>query len=326
MMRPSPVSPDCRGHPRQVVVRQRRLGLVHLREPEVEDLGAAARRDHDVRGLDVAMRDAALLRRRHRVGDLNPDAQQAIERHPAARQRLAQRLAVHEFHREEQPSAELLDRVDRDDTWMIQRGDGLRLALEALARHGIAGEDLRQDLEGDAPIQPRVFRDEHFAHPALAERFDDLVMPDDLSRLHVRDILSDECGKLRHHDQGGAACSLPSLLPFSPARSRPSRLPNRRPETPSRRKAPRRSRARWSPPTPASRCGGSRCRSLLPTSPNPDPSAAQRRDCSSSRNCRQAATRSRRREPGSSRFRSANVVSGSRDGRSRSRIGSRSPT
>ena len=46
-----------------------------LRESEVEDLHDAVRRDHDVRGLQIAMDDAAFVRGFERGGDLSRDAE-----------------------------------------------------------------------------------------------------------------------------------------------------------------------------------------------------------------------------------------------------------
>ena len=48
-----------------------------LGESEIEDLGAAVRRHHDVGGLQVAMRDAGRVRGRHAVRDLHGDVEQA---------------------------------------------------------------------------------------------------------------------------------------------------------------------------------------------------------------------------------------------------------
>ena len=103
---------------------------------------------------------------------------------------LAQRLAVHQLHRQQQPSVVLLDGVDGDDAGMIERGDGLRLALEALPRVRVAREHAGQDFQRDPPVQARVLRDEHLAHAALAERLDDPVVPDGVARLHAGGILS----------------------------------------------------------------------------------------------------------------------------------------
>jgi hypothetical protein len=74
---------------------------------------------------------------------------------------------------------------------MIERRHGARLALEPLAMGLVGGQQRRQHLERDAAVQARVLRHEHFPHPALAERFEDAVMADDVARCHVRGILPD---------------------------------------------------------------------------------------------------------------------------------------
>ena len=51
----------------------------------------------------------------------------------------------------------------------------LRLALEALAQLLVGGQVLRQDLDGDGPLEARVPRPVDLAHPARAERREDLV-------------------------------------------------------------------------------------------------------------------------------------------------------
>ena len=78
-----------------------------------------------------------------------------------------------------------LDGMNGDDAGMIQGRDGLRFALEALSRERIAREQLRQDLESDLPVQPAIFGNEDLAHAAFSKRLDDLVMADDVTRLHL---------------------------------------------------------------------------------------------------------------------------------------------
>ena len=61
---------------------------------------------------------------------------------------------------------------------MVERGGGARLALEPLAPVGIAGELLRQNLEGDPSLQPDVVGEVDLAHASLAEHFDNSVVPE----------------------------------------------------------------------------------------------------------------------------------------------------
>ena len=67
--------------------RQRRpsrgLGIRHLRQTEVEDFDLAARRDLDVRGLQVTMDDVLVVSGVERVGDLLRDRQCLVERQRA---------------------------------------------------------------------------------------------------------------------------------------------------------------------------------------------------------------------------------------------------
>ena len=51
-----------------------------LRQTKIEYFDMSARVDHQVRGLDVAMRDAACMRGIERVGDLRADTDDFAER------------------------------------------------------------------------------------------------------------------------------------------------------------------------------------------------------------------------------------------------------
>ena len=58
---------------------------------------------------------------------------------------------------------------------MIERGEGLRLALEPRETIGIRGERVRQDLDRDLATERRVRRPVHLAHSAVADRRGDFV-------------------------------------------------------------------------------------------------------------------------------------------------------
>jgi hypothetical protein len=58
---------------------------------------------------------------------------------------------------------------------MIQRGNRLRLLLEPPHPLRIARKRRRQDLHRHVPIQPRIARPIHLAHPASASWCHDLV-------------------------------------------------------------------------------------------------------------------------------------------------------
>ena len=87
---------------------------------------------HDVRGLEVAVDDALVVGGRQRFGQCRADRHEAVDRHPALGDELVERLALDELHRQEVDAVGLLDGVDGDDARVIERGEGLGLALEAL--------------------------------------------------------------------------------------------------------------------------------------------------------------------------------------------------
>ena len=122
------------------------------------------------------MRDGALVRRADGVGKRNRDRQQPIQRHASGGDEGVERLALHQFHRQEQPALVLFDRVNRDDVGMIQRGDGSRFAGEALAAIRIGGDGVGQDLEGHPPAEFQVLGLVHLAHPARPKRTHDPVV------------------------------------------------------------------------------------------------------------------------------------------------------
>ena len=67
------------------------------------------------------------------------------------------------------------DVVQRADVRMVERRDGARFALEALAELGIGGECVGQDLDRDDAIEPRVARLVDLAHAAGADEREDFV-------------------------------------------------------------------------------------------------------------------------------------------------------
>jgi hypothetical protein len=143
---------------------------------EVEDLHPPVVPDHHVGGLEVAVHDAALMRRADRVGQRDGDLQQIGERHPRFRNVLRQRLAFHELHRDEEEPLVFFDGVDGDDAGMVERGDGAGFAFEAGAPVGVAGRLARQHFERDLASELEVVGEKDLAHAARAERADDAVM------------------------------------------------------------------------------------------------------------------------------------------------------
>ena len=154
-------------------------GTGALREPEVHHLDDAVAPDHDVLRLDVAVDDAAAVRRGKRRGDLGADVHEFAHRQRAARgETLAQRHAVHELRRDEVDRARLPDLVDRDDVRMVERRGGARFLLEAAAEIGVVVQRRRQHFQRDVATEHGVGRAVDIAHPARPEVRDDLIAID----------------------------------------------------------------------------------------------------------------------------------------------------
>src|SRR6185312_11476956 len=92
--------------------------------------------------------------------------------HRAALQAMEQGLALQQLQHQVGPSVVLADLMQGADVGMVERADGLRFALEALARQRAGG--LGKELDGHVAVQPRVARLEHLAHAARAQRFEQL--------------------------------------------------------------------------------------------------------------------------------------------------------
>ena len=140
-----------------------------LGEAEVHDLGIAARRHHDVGGLDVAMEDAVRVRLAQGVDDLNGARQDLVqtERRPA--QPRVERFALDVLHRDVLAAVGFADFVDGADVRMIERGGRARLSQQAPAREGIGLRLRRQEFQGDAAAELQVIGEKHLGHPASPE-------------------------------------------------------------------------------------------------------------------------------------------------------------
>jgi len=97
---------------------------------------------------------------------------------------MAQRRTLHQLHRQEDTVVVFLDRVDHHDVRMTQRRDRLGLAHEALTSLWLGDVLVRQDLERNLALELQILRQIHLAHAALAQRFDDTVMPELISGFH----------------------------------------------------------------------------------------------------------------------------------------------
>jgi hypothetical protein len=191
---------------------------VEFRQAEIEQLDAALG-EEDVAGLEVAVDDPGRVRALERVGDLDPEPEDLLDRERPPLDALGERLALEELHDQEVDLALPPDVVEGADVRVLERRDRLRLALEALA-HLLGGREvLGQDLERDRPVEPGVLGAVDLAHPAGAERGDDFVGTEARARRksHWRATLQQPpCARARRRVQPPTAVP---KLPASPRRS-----------------------------------------------------------------------------------------------------------
>ena len=121
------------------------------------------------------MNDPFAVCRGDRLDQPHGDVEKGVDAHAALRHDLVQRPSLDELHGEEVGAVVLLDGIDGDDVGMVERRDGLGLALESLPALEVVRELGAQNLEGYLSAEPRVVRRVHLAHRAGAQSSDDLV-------------------------------------------------------------------------------------------------------------------------------------------------------
>ena len=114
------------------------------------------------------MNHAFFMRGFECVSDLAGNAQRFLQRNRASLDALGQRRTLDQLHHQiVRP-----DVVKRANVGMIQRRNGPRLTLEALA------EVFLGNLDGNGTLQPRIHGAIHFAHPPGSQLRFDLVRSD----------------------------------------------------------------------------------------------------------------------------------------------------
>ena len=130
--------------------------------------------NHDVLGLDVAVDDAALVRRAEGARDVAEPENPPLHGDALVADVRAKRAALDELHGDVRRAFDLANVVDRDGVRVRERGGGPRLAKESGAtlragRRRAARAFDAHDFERDAPVESAVVSAEDAAHAALAE-------------------------------------------------------------------------------------------------------------------------------------------------------------
>ena len=166
-------------------VRSPALPVRSLRQPEVEHLdatGLLAFAEHDVRRLEIAVRDAFWCAAAMASAIAMPMVSTRSSGRPPGGSASASDRPLTSSIVRKSGRVGVLHRMDGDDVRVVQGGDGLRFALESLAALGVGGRDVRQNLERHLALQPRIARAIDFAHAAGAEQRHDLVGTEPCSR------------------------------------------------------------------------------------------------------------------------------------------------
>ena len=115
------------------------------------------------------MDDPLLVRRLEPRRNLTGDRQRFLDVEGPLSQHLEQRLAVDQLLDQIAGLSLLIEIVDRGQVRVVQRGEQHRLLVEALQLHGIRGEVLGEDLDGDFAVELLVVGAIDLAHPPLAD-------------------------------------------------------------------------------------------------------------------------------------------------------------
>src|SRR6202171_6655995 len=94
-----------------------RADRLHLRQTKIQNLGAPALGDENVRRLEVAMHDALGMGRVERIGNLDSESQKRVIVERPSCDVVLQGLALEKLHRDVRLLVTLADFVDRANVW-----------------------------------------------------------------------------------------------------------------------------------------------------------------------------------------------------------------
>src|SRR5262249_35427223 len=150
-------------------------------QTKVQNLHGPVRFDLDIAGLQIAMDDSFLMRRRQGIRDLIRIIQNGVNR-----QRTFRTLAFDKFHHE----IIWTDIVERTDIRMIQRGYYAHLASESFA------ESLARDFNRYIAASARIVRSIDSAHASSRKKRENSVRAEALSRFQRFRCSEQLCGSL----------------------------------------------------------------------------------------------------------------------------------
>ena len=119
-----------------------------------------------VLGLQIAVNDPLVVRRRKAAGHLNRAFRRLAHCERAAREPFTQRLAIEQFHNRVGPPVVGAEIENRHDVRMQKRSDRFRFVLEPRQSVDVLRKPGRKDLDGYVAIEASVPGIIDFAHPA----------------------------------------------------------------------------------------------------------------------------------------------------------------
>ena len=162
--------------PRAHVLLAERLG--EAGQAEVGDAHVALAVEHEVRGLEVPVQHALLVRGGEPGAELSRDVEGLVGRQTAdAPQERREVLAVHQLHGQEEVALRLPHVVHAADRRVGDLPGHPDLAVEPGEPLAVRVEAVGKELEGDRLVELQVVGPVDLAHPAAAEEPGDAVAP-----------------------------------------------------------------------------------------------------------------------------------------------------
>ena len=123
----------------------------------------------EVLGLQIAVDDTLVVRRRETACHLHRDINRLLHWQGAVHKLGAKCLSVEQLGDDEELPIVHAGIMNREDVRVGDRGDGFRFPLQARALSGVVRDAVRQQFDGDVAIEPRVAGLVDLAHPTRAE-------------------------------------------------------------------------------------------------------------------------------------------------------------
>ena len=140
-------------------------GVERARDAEVRHLHLTLAGDEDVGGFDVAVDDAARVRRGERERDGDRGVGAPVGTHPAlATQDVGEAASVDVLHDDVVRAGRFTPVVDTDDVRVVEVRRGLCLTTEALDKRRVLRELRKQHLQRDRPIEKLIAGEEDISH------------------------------------------------------------------------------------------------------------------------------------------------------------------